>query len=220
MDDSILLLLGNRRFLYTYVNRAFAVEPDEAFLDVVAEAHTLEECALLDDESGEGTRLQLLAVKASVSCGLECLRSEYTKLFIGPDKLPAPPWESVYVTGEPLLFQESTLAVRQAYQNAGYVAAGYPHEADDHVATELDFMAALASDTCEKLTAGDTPRARELMRIQLDFLRNHLLVWVGSFADRLLAYGKVSSFYPSFAALAARVCARDVDVLEELLSLE
>ncbi|MBC2887836.1 TorD/DmsD family molecular chaperone [Gordonibacter massiliensis (ex Traore et al. 2017)] len=222
IDEAVALLLANRHFLYAYLSRAFAAEPDEAFLDVVADAHTKDECALLDDEREEGTTLQrgLAALATEGPDALERLRSEYTKLLIGPGKLPAPPWESVFVSGEPLLFQKSTLAVREAYRAAGFQAAGYPHEADDHLAIELAFMEALADRMGEAYAADDGSRVGELARIQLDFLRNHLLVWVGSFADRLLSYGKVSSFYPSFAALAALVCARDVDVLAELLSLE
>ena len=221
-DEAVALLLVNRSFLYAYLSRAFATEPDEAFLAVVSDAHTQEECSLLDDERGEGALLQrgIAALAAEDSGALEQLRGEYTKLLIGPGKLPAPPWESVFVSGEPLLFQKSTLAVREAYRAAGFQAAGYPHEADDHLAIELAFMEALASRMGEAYAEADGARVGELARIQLDFLQNHLLVWVESCADQLRAYGKVSSFYPSFAALAALVCARDVDVLGELLSLE
>ena len=222
IDEAVALLLANRKFLYAYLSRAFAAKPDEAFLAVVADAHAQDECALLDDERSEGASLQrgLAALLAEDPNTLDQLRSEYTKLFIGPGKLPAPPWESVFVSGEPLLFQKSTLAVREAYRAAGFQAAGYPHEADDHLAIELAFMEKLAGRMGEAYAEADGARVGELARIQLDFLQNHLLVWVKSFADQLRAYGKVSSFYPSFAALAALVCARDVDVLEELLSLE
>ncbi|MEI3231097.1 MAG: molecular chaperone TorD family protein, partial [Gordonibacter pamelaeae] len=68
----------------------------------------------LDGEDGEGARLQDALAEVAAANGLGQLRSVYTKLFIGPAKLPAPPWESVYATGgRPLLFQESTLAVRR-----------------------------------------------------------------------------------------------------------
>ena len=127
-DDAAGTMLANRCFLYRYLWRAFAAEPDDALLDIVADAHTREECALLDGEDGEGARLQDALAEVAAANGLGQLRSVYTKLFIGPAKLPAPPWESVYATGEPLLFQESTLAVREAYRRAGYAAAGYPHE--------------------------------------------------------------------------------------------
>ena len=162
----------------------FAAEPDDALLDIVADAHTREECALLDGEDGEGARLQDALAEVAAANGLGQLRSVYTKLFIGPAKLPAPPWESVYATGEPLLFQESTLAVREAYRRAGYAAAGYPHEADDHLAVELDFMATLASDARAAYEAGDKGRSADLLSVQRDFLREHLLAWVGGSSRR------------------------------------
>ena len=109
-DDAAGTMLANRCFLYRYLWRAFAAEPDDALLDIVADAHTREECALLDGEDGEGARLQDALAEVAAANGLGQLRSVYTKLFIGPAKLPAPPWESVYATGEPLLFQEISCA--------------------------------------------------------------------------------------------------------------
>ena len=122
----------------------------------------------------------------------------------------------MYATGEPLLFQESTLAVRDAYRRAGYAAAGYPHEADDHLAVELDFMATLAADASAAFGAGDEERCANLLAVQRDFLREHLLTWVAAFAERLAGSAGDGAFYPRFAELAALVCARDADVLEEL----
>lgn len=212
MDDSMELLLSNRRFLYTLLARAFASEPDETLLAVVMDGRTGEECALLDDEDGAGRRLWRVLADEAAADEDDRLRSEYTRLFLGPEKLPAPPWESVYVNGEPLLFQESTLVVREAYRRSGYVSAGYPREADDHVAIELDFMATLAAKTCE---AADD---RDALAAQLAFLEEHLLGWLDSFAARLGSCDTVSGFYPSFARLAALACRRDADVLRELLA--
>lgn len=212
MDDSMELLLSNRRFLYTLLARAFASEPDGALLGVVMDEHTGDECALLDDEDGSGRRLWRMLADEAAADGDDRLRSEYTRLFLGPEKLIAPPWESVYVSGEPLLFQESTLAVREAYRRSGYASAGYPREADDHVAIELDFMAALATKTCE---AEDD---RDALEEQRSFLEEHLLVWIESFAERLGSCDTVSGFYPLFARLAVLVCRRDAGVLEELLA--
>lgn len=211
MDDSMELLLSNRRFLYALLARAFASEPDGTLLGVVMDEHTGDECALLDDEDGAGRRLWRMLADEAAADEDDRLRSEYTRLFLGPEKLPAPPWESVYVNGEPLLFQESTLVVRETYRRSGYASAGYPREADDHVAIELDFMAALAVKTCEAMD-------RDALEAQRSFLEKHLLVWIESFAERLGSCDTVSGFYPSFARLAALVCRRDAEVLKELLT--
>lgn len=222
MNNEIEILLSNRHFLYTYVSRVFAAEPDEAFLSFVEDDHTQEECALLDDAKKRGFVLQqaVVAILSGMPEGdskVECLRSEYTKLFIGPGKLPASPWESVYITGEPLLFQESTLKVREAYRAAGFEAAGYPHEADDHIAIELNFLAVLAQKTLDACAADDADTAKDLIDHQAQFLKKHILAWVNQFADRLTA-SKVSEFYSACANLASYVCKRDVDILNELLA--
>lgn len=218
MDEAQELLLSNRRYLYALVSRAFAFEPDEALLAEVQGAHAEVECALLDDDLQEGAQLARDLRCFADQGDSKRLVNEYTKLFIGPGSLPAPPWESVYATGEPLLFQESTLAVRNAYRRAGYISRGYPHEADDHVSIELDFMATLAADTCKACASADLTRMQELLSMQRSFLEEHLLTWLESFAGRMAICDTVSGFYPSIARLAVLVCRRDAGVLEELLA--
>ena len=72
---------------------------------------------------------------------VDAIRSEYTRLFLGPDKLIAPPWESCYTSKERALFQESTLHVRSWYQQYSYVPAGYPTHPDDHISLMMHFLA-------------------------------------------------------------------------------
>lgn len=216
MDEAIEALLAARNFLYSYLSRAFAAEPDEAFLEIVKSDYTYDMWTLLDGRGGEAEKLQrALAVLAEKPFALAELRSEYTRLFVGPDQLPAPPWESIYVSGEALLFQKSTLAVRDAYRASGFRAAGYPREADDHIATELNFMAVLAErayrayGSCEHGALLDSLDAHER------FLGHHTALWLGAFAERLEACG-VSEFYASFAALSVLFCTHESEVLKEL----
>lgn len=219
MSEAVEVLLSNRRFLYTFIGRAFASEPDDDLIDFILDSHTKHECSLLDGKEGEGQALWDILASAASESKCARLRHEYTKLFIGPEKLPAPPWESVYVSGEPLIFQESTLAVRQAYRNAGFQTAGYPHVADDHIAIEFDFMAQLSAQLCTAQERGETQSMKEFLNIQAAFLDEHLGRWIDTFAQRLTEYDGISGFYSGFAQLAALVCQRDRDVVRELLSL-
>lgn len=218
-DDAIAVALANRSFVYTYLWRAFAADPDEALLATVASDQATEECVIL---AGEGSRAaqeqRALASAASAPDALEALKSDYTRLFVGPGKLPAPPWESVYVSGEDLLFQPSTLEVRDAYRKAGYQATGYPHEADDHLATELGFMEALAKDSQAAYEAGDSEKLQLLLSQQTMFLAQHLNAWLPKFVERLLITEapKFGEFYPRFAALARELCAADSAALVEI----
>lgn len=218
--NEIEVVLANREFLYRYAARAFSAEPDNAMLEVIADCQTLQQCLLFDDGGGLLVGAEV-KIRDSLRPGIELdkLADEYTRLFVGPAALPVPPWESVFVSKEPVLFNEVTLAVRKAYRNSGFRASGYPHEADDHVATELNFMAALCAKARDAAEVGGEKALSEIVRVQLTFLEEHLLVWIREFSDRLKEVDGISSFYPSFASLAVLVCERDAEVIQELLAV-
>lgn len=215
----MIAALAGRTFLYKYLWRAFAGEPDQAFLDVAASQDAAEACSVFAGDGSCVDQRQTAIGHLAQTADLEALRGEYTKLFIGPGKLPAPPWESVYVYGEDLLFQESTLEVRLDYRAAGYQASGYPHEADDHLAKELGFMAALSDEARQAFEQGDGERFRQTMSRQLMFLGKHLNGWLPKFAERFESAEKpgICSFYGEFVALAVVVCAQDAAIIEELM---
>jgi TorA maturation chaperone TorD len=74
-------------------------------------------------------------------------RSDYVRLFIGPGKPLAPPWGSVYLSIDKLLFTEETLKVRLFYEKYGMKAAKKYQEPDDHIGLELEFIAYLAEQS-------------------------------------------------------------------------
>lgn len=220
-DDETGVALANRHFLYRYLWRAFAAKPDETLLEVARGQHALEACGLVSDTAARIQQAIAQLARADASADdVASLEAEYTRVLIGPASLPAPPWESVFATGENLIFQESTLAVRAAYRAAGYVAAGYPREADDHLATELDFMATLAEEACTAYEAGDAERAHASLQVQRQFLSEHLNTWAKPFSDRLeRAAGKdAGGLYVHFAQLCAEVCAADEERVSGLMA--
>lgn len=220
-DDAVGMTLANRQFLYRYLWRAFAAEPDETLLDVACGDHAPQACALVGDEAA---RLQgdIAPVAAALRepAGLDALQTAYAHLFVGPAALPAPPWESVYTSGENLIFQKSTLDVRAAFRAAGYQAAGYPREADDHLATELDFMATLAERASQAFERGDIVETRALLKTQSEFLDQHLCIWAGAFAERLAQHASndAERFFALFAELCAVVCQADAAEVRALLA--
>ncbi|HHY27620.1 MAG TPA: molecular chaperone TorD family protein [Desulfitobacterium dehalogenans] len=224
-DDGIAIILANRHYLYQLLQHIFGIEPNQELLDIATNQHTQEALELMLDEEhcDLNTYLALLtelrqALFTDPIPTLDKLTSEYTSLMIGPHKLPAPPWESVYVTKERALFQESTLKVRRTYLNYQFLPANYPHEADDHLAFELDFMAHLAKLTLERFDEQTIDQVKKLLDDQKTFLQNHLLVWVGDFAEDIQK-SKTHHFYPQMAALTKLFLETDNLVLDELLSL-
>ena len=219
-NETMIAALAGRAFLYKYLWRAFAGEPDQAFLDVAASQDAAEAFSVFAGDSSSAVQHQRMIGEFAETADLDALCSEYTKLFIGPGKLPAPPWESVYVYGEDLLFQESTVEVRLDYRAAGYQASGYPHEADDHLAKELGFMSALSEEAQRAFEQGDGESFRQAMSRQLLFLGKHLNSWLPKFAERFESAEKpkVGPFYHEFVALAVAVCAQDAENIEELMN--
>ena len=221
--ESARVLAHNRRFMYLYLCRAFAKEPDAGLLELVGNA--AEECSLLDDERGLGAQAHRRVVACLDGLGndaLGTLRRDYTRLFEGPEQPPVPPWESIIDGPVPLLFRESTLEVRRCYHEAGFESAGYPHEADDHLATELHFMAEL-SQQLEDALAQDEPdidHARKVLATQRDFAQKRLRNWLPRFAQLFNETAVPScDFYPAFASLADLHVARDLTAIGELDSL-
>lgn len=108
-------------------------------------------------------------------------KNDYNRLFVGPYKLLAPPWESVYCSKERLVFQESTLRVRDYYLKMNLVHPELFVSPDDHISLELEFMSFLCNKCAEFLEKKDLKEAEKYMEVQRQFLEEHLLAWVFDF---------------------------------------
>lgn len=218
-NDSVLVALASRVPLYALLQRAFGVHPDERLLDVIADDRVQVCIDVLFGETDEAdVRAGFSAMKERIAEQRESdldalLRScerDYTHLFIGPEKLVAPPWESVYRTNERELFSKHTLAVRQAYKQQGFLPGGYPREADDHLAFELDFMRALAESSLERCQGGED--VGPLLQAQRAFIDEHLGRWAKRWA-RDVGAADLGALYPSLADLMVALVEADSDLL-------
>ena len=99
----------------------------------------------------------------------ETLPQAWQRLFIGPYALPSPPWGSVWLDRENVLFGDSTLALRQWMRDNGIQFALQQNEPEDHFGSLLLLTAWLAENgrhtECEQLLAW------------------HLLPWSARFLD-------------------------------------
>ena len=109
---------------------------------------------------------------------------DFNRLFVGPGEMRAAPWESVYRSKTKLTFQEPTLAVRALYERFGFESPTIHREPDDHLALELDFLAALSGLAAEAAAQGNGERLVTCVEAQQAFLEEHLLAW----APRCLAF--------------------------------
>ena len=130
------------------------------------------------------------------------LSTDFHRLFIGPGRLLAPPWESVYLSPDHLLFEAQTRAVRTWYGRFGLEAPNLRQEPDDHLGLELAFMLHLSVLGLHAVEAGDSGRARELRSAQRTFLTDHLLRWAPLCLSRVVEHAD-TDFYRGVAYLAA-----------------
>lgn len=224
-NDAVAILIANRSYLYRLLQRIFGGEPQMEVLKIAADSHTeealkllLQEDEHLFEEAFKVLEQVALALQDKPEQILDKLNSEYTYLFIGPNALPAPPWESVYLSKEKALFQESTLKVRQAYLKYKFLPANYPREADDHLALELDFMAHLSQMAQEYIENGQIEKMKEVLADQKAFLNDHMLLWIDDFAKDIQK-SKTHYLYPAMAELTRHYLKIDAALIEELLEL-
>jgi len=114
-------------------------------------------------------------ISTSSNAELEELLWEYTRLFIGPYKLPCPPWESVYTSSKRLMMQDAADQVMQLYREAG-LSLETSGIMPDHIGAELNFLALLLQ---KAHTATDNKE--QCVRMTNKFLNGHILKWVPEF---------------------------------------
>jgi len=127
--------------------------------------------------------LSPVAHSLSVSAD-ETLPEAWQRLFVGPWALPAPPWGSVWLDRESVLFGESTLALRQWMRDSGITFNVQQNEPEDHFGTLLMLAAWLSEngrdDECDQLLAW------------------HLLPW----SQRFLAEFSENARHPFYTGIA------------------
>lgn len=219
--EAVELLLSNRLFLYSLMHKLFGREPDEELLNILTDEHTGEAFGLLSEEEKDimdrtAVFLGEIREEKQNPAFLEEAKDEYTRLFIGPMSLVAPPWESVYGQKDAMLFQESTLEVRNTYRQYGLIPEGYPHVADDSLALELHFMALLAQRGLDAFYAGKNDDLTADLTGSSDFLKKHLLVWVPKFLERMKG-AKTNILYPQMCLVLDEFLRKDAETVKEVL---
>lgn len=116
----------------------------------------------------------------------EPLDEAWQRLFIGPYTLPAPPWGSVWLDKENIVFGDSTVELRQWMRAKGIEPATTQKEPEDHIGLILMLAAWLA----------EQDRRNDLEEL----LAWHLLPWSGRFLEVFIAQAN-SDFYRGLAKL-------------------
>lgn len=143
----------------------------------------------LREEAWRGQWPQTLPVDEQTQAGFreldgeETLEQAWQRLFIGPWALPAPPWGSVWLDRESVLFGDSTLALRQWMRDNAITLETSASEPEDHIGMLLLMAAWLA----------ESGKACALEQL----LAWHLLPW----ADRFLEVFTENAGHPFYVSL-------------------
>ncbi len=211
-------LLLSRAYLHTLFHKLLGAAPDAEVLDVLlgeATADVVDEYAGDDDTMrGLGRFLAGLAAREDRAGLLDAARGEYTRLFVGPGALPAPTWESPYLSREMTLFQENTLAVRTAYRAHGLQPKRVQRVPDDHAALMCAYLARRAGEALSAFRRGDLAALSAELRDELAFVEGHMNTWLAAFAKSLRA-SKTAVLYPQLVEALAAFCAVDATFLAE-----
>lgn len=218
-SSEVAILLEGRQVMYKLLKHVFYVEPNLQFLEVVGDDEFLNTLPFTRENSTiqDGMRLirKYFVENHNKPHKIEALRWTYTHLFVGPNALPAPPWESAYLTEDRLLFQESTLQVRHAYLKYNFTIKNFLKEPDDHIGSALDFMNQLCQLSVKNLQKKE--KMIEILKDQQDFLQQHLLNWVSDFSKDIAAYDD-TLFYAGMAKILDGFIKIENDLISSLLT--
>lgn len=134
----------------------------------------------------EDAKVQVNEYFSQIDQAQESLADAYQRLFVGPYALPAPPWGSVYLDKESVVFGDSTLVLRQWMRENGIEPHLTQAEPEDHIGLLLMMSAWLAENSPALLN---------------EFLTMHLLPWSGRYLE-LLRQKADHPFYVGVAVLA------------------
>ena len=132
---------------------------------------------------------------------LEELLWEYTRLFIGPYRLPCPPLESVYTSTKRLMMQDAYDEVREFYSRVG-VEIGNENVMPDHIGAELNFLAILFDRM-----ASEPGNQAQYEALAEEFLASHLRNWIPRFTADMEGASE-SCFYKAIAKITREVTAK------------
>lgn len=203
-----ILALG-RAELYNFLAAVFLEAPDERWTDSLRDGELREALAAV------ATADEVEALTAWAACSDPAQQREelvraYTRHLIVPGPDYVPPYGSVYRDGpngppgtwqgRPTLWGPSSVAVAQAYREAGLTLAPGSLQVPDHIGLELQFMHHLCACEAGALSRGENGEAAVWRARQAAFLRDHLLPWVPAFCARMDTQG-IHLFYRLIARL-------------------
>ncbi|MBW2093346.1 MAG: molybdopterin-dependent oxidoreductase [Deltaproteobacteria bacterium] len=187
MDDNYMKSRAKRyHFLSTLLRDEIPLEliaamQREKFIESFKES--VKGCGFLDIINGAEVITRCLKSNDTQSL-FNYLRYDYADMFLNAGPNPVFPYESVHITGKPVVMQDPVFELREFFRKAGVHKSPNFKDLEEHIAVEMEFLRYL-------LEKGNGDLYR-------DFFKNKYCKWVSSFCDQLAASTK-TDFYQGLA---------------------
>jgi TorA maturation chaperone TorD len=183
--------------VFGFLHKVFYEPPAQAFVAAMVNDALFADWPIETSDKNTQTGLALLQTFTTnwQDDQLAELKRDFARLFVGPDRLLAPPWESVYLSREHLLFEAQTMAVRSFYGRFNLRAPHLNNEPDDHIGLEFAFLAHLCRLGLMAVSQNDTDALAEALQAQRDFLDEHLLRWAPQFCQKVITQAETPFFH-------------------------
>lgn len=225
LDDALNLFYA-RKFAYDVLRRFFIEEPSKEYLKPFTYQNMINLFPF--QEESQGIQEGIQDIKNYLSSydpvnkksDYEDLHWDYTKMFIGPFDIKVKPYESLYVSNDGLLFQGTTMEIRNLYKQFDFQSADHM-EAEDHIGLELDFMfhlTQLCIESCNQDNPNALPEIYYLLNQQKEFIDKHLSKFVDKLTKEMVEHAD-TDFYKGLAKLLYHYLIIDLNVLTELLNI-
>jgi TorA maturation chaperone TorD len=141
----------------------------------------------------------------------DLILDDYQRLFVGPDEILAPLWESAYKEKDKLLFGERELAVRKFYNSVGLNVK--ESEPADYLPLHLSFVSRLCVIAVEE----NLKDISENLVKQHDFLKEHLLSWIPVWIEDVNKNGE-DGFWVGFSQMTKAYLENDLNEIEKIIN--
>ncbi len=202
-DPDTFCMDETRGIVYSLLSAAFRDEPSQKLIDYI-KSNTDQVIDFFNSHNEpQSARCiqswkQLAGYQAHDSEDLLPLRKEFGLLFLNPRGVN--PFESVYRSFKKQLMDKPWVQVKNFYQSTGMIKGDDEEHLEDHASVELGFMAHLALVSAHA-SAEQPGAALNLLKIQEDFLTQHLLCWLPDLCRDIQARDSVPFYHT-----VARIC--------------
>lgn len=202
---------------FRFLCQVYIEVPDKKFIENIFRNNLFFEWPVGENQKTVSRGLKILQDYSSQwkPVLMESLKQDYTRLFIGLEKILAPPYASVYLSEDHLMYEKPVLDVRRFYKKIGLHVNPIKREPDDHIGFELFCLSFLCENSDQAAKQNEIQKFDGFQTALSEFLSDHLNSWLNSFLSKVLDKAQ-TSFYRGVAFLTLGL----VESLSDYLDIE